>query len=167
MNTPDDMLILGKVSGVYGVKGWVKLFSHTSPRDNILSYSPIYLKRQNQWQAFTIESGKRHGKNVVAKIESINTREAAWDLIDTDIAIPKELLPKSDNEYYWADLEGMRVATSTGIELGTVEWLFDTGSNDVVVVKGDKEHLLPWTDEVILKVDMESSLITVDWDEDF
>ena len=165
----DKMIELGRVSGVYGVKGWVRIYSYTSPRDNILKYKRWYLKRRGEWQVCKLVGGRKHGKGVVAHIEGCNDRDLAAELMGSDIAISREQLPKTEpGEYYWSDLQGVRVETVDGVELGKIAGLFETGSNDVIVVNGDRERLIPFLlDDVVKSVDLDAGLMVVDWDPDF
>ena len=116
--------------------------------------------------------GKKQGKNIIARLDGINYRDEAEALIGTEIAVHQDQLEVlAENEYFWRDLIGLSVETLKGEKLGKIDWLFDTGSNDVVVVKDgerDKEHLLPYLFKDIIKsVDLERSLMIVDWDPDF
>ena len=179
MNNSDDYILLGKISGVHGIKGWVKVFSYTSPRVKITDYSQWYLKKSKDQSWGSLEAkklieGKEQGKNIIAKLDDINYRDEAEALIGTEIAIHKDQLEVlAENEYFWRDLIGLSVKTVEGDELGKIDWLFNTGSNDVIVIKdsnGDepKEHLLPYVfDDVIKSVDIEKSLMVVDWDPEF
>lgn len=163
------MLILGKVSGVYGVKGWVKLFSYTDPREGILDYKHCFLKIKGQWQATELMQGRKQGKGVVARIEGCDDRDQAYMLIGTEIAITNDQLAElAENEYYWKDLIGLKVINQDGIELGVVSSLMETGANDVLVVKGERERLIPFTQgATVQQVNLDQKLITVDWDPDF
>ncbi len=166
----DDYVIVGRVSGVYGVRGWVKVFSHTDPRDNITRYDPWYLATREGWQARSVEQGRAHGKTVIAKLEGIDDRNQAALLAGHDIAIRRDQLEAlAEGEYYWSDLIGLRVETPQGEMLGTVEYLMETGANDVLVVRGEsRKHLVPYIkDQVIRNIDLERGIITADWDPDF
>lgn len=123
----------------------------------------------SNWQQWKVKDGRLHGKGVVVKLEGCNDRDQAAALIGQDIAIErKDLPPAQQDEYYWTDLEGMKVLTVDGVNLGTISHLFETGANDVVVVKGDKERLIPYLrDQVIKKVDLDNAEMVVDWDPDF
>jgi len=95
-------------------------------------------------------------------------------LIGTEIAVHKDQLEVlAENEYFWRDLIGLSVETVEGVKLGKIDWLFDTGSNDVIVIKETegvetKEHLLPYVfGDVIKSVDLATSLMVVDWDPEF
>jgi 16S rRNA processing protein RimM len=163
------MVALGQVSGVFGVRGWVKVFSHTSPSSNILSYSPWYLGGDDGWEAFEVLEGQSHGKGLIVRLAGLQDREQAANLVGRVIAVDRAQLPEPEaGEYYWTDLQGLRVQTAEGVELGRVDHLFETGANDVLVVQGDRERLVPYIwGEVIRSVDLEAGLMVVDWDPDF
>jgi len=170
----DSMLVLGKVSGVYGVKGWVKLFSFTDPREGILDYKHCFLKESGskaggQWRALEITQGRKQGKGIVAKFEGCDDRDLAHMLIGSEIAITDDQLADlADDEYYWKDLIGLAVINQDDVDLGEVTGLMETGANDVLIVKGDRERLIPFTQGVaVLEVNLEDKQIKVDWDPEF
>ncbi len=164
-----DWVILGRVSGFFGLQGWVKVFSHTEPRHGIVRYSPIFLNHRDEWQPFKVEDGRAHGVGVVLKFKGYDDRDQAATLLHRDIAVRRiQLPPTTPGEYYWTDLQGLRVVTLEGMVLGTVSRLFATGSNDVLVVQGERERLLPFIrDQVVVDVDLEQRVLRVDWDPDF
>ena len=164
-----DWVVLGRVSGLFGVNGWVRVFSHTEPREGIIRYHPVFLKRQDEWREFRIEAGRAHGAGVVLKFAGCDDRGQAAALIPSDIAVHRaQLPPPAPGEYYWADLEGLRVVTLEGAELGVISHLLATGANDVVVVRGERERLLPFVrGQVVVEVNLEQRLLRVDWDPDF
>jgi 16S rRNA processing protein RimM len=168
--TDNELINVGEVSGVFGVKGWVKVFSFTQPRENILTYSPWILKKGKAIKSVKVLDGRRQGKLVVAALEGITDRDQAAELSGWKILINKEQLPATvSGEYYWVDLVGLRVVNHEGIELGTVDYLLETGANDVLVVKDNEtERLIPFIQpQTISKVDLDDGLIVVDWDADF
>ncbi len=164
-----ERIILGKIAGVYGVRGWVKIFSETQPKENIFSYSPWQIKLNGQWQVIKVVEGKPHGKGLVAHLESYDDRELAKQLNGAEIAIDKaQLQSPEEGEYYWADMMGLKVITLDGCELGQVDHLFETGANDVVVVKGERERLIPFVQgQYIIEIDFEAGVMRVDWDPEF
>jgi len=167
---------VGKLNGLFGVKGWLKVFSNTQPKENILTYSPWYLKRDGQWQEFKLLSGKSHGKGVIAHLDGCDDRDIAATLIGSEIAIRREqLATPASGEYYWNDLIGLSVKNLEDIELGKISSMLETGANDVIVVKGEKEatgkkreRLIPFVfEEVIQEINLEQGFMIVDWDAEF
>ena len=144
------------------------MYSFTRPREAILEYDRWFLKRQGEWHAAAISEGKRHGKSVIAHLEGVDDRDEAAALVDCDIAVDRAAMPAADDgSYYWADLEGLQVVRRDGTELGHVAYLMETGANDVLVVQGEHERLIPFVAEkVILDVDLDNGVISVDWDWD-
>ncbi len=170
MEQSSDYIHLGEISGVFGVKGWVKVFSHTMPRENIVKYKIWQLSSgEAVHQSIKVLNGRRQGKVIVAQLEGITDPDQARKLIGTEIVIAKEQLTKlKKGEYYWSELEGLAVVTATGVDLGKIAWLFETGNNDVLVVEGDRERYIPYiADDVIISVDLKSSKMVVDWDPEF
>ena len=165
----EALLELGKISGVFGVKGWVKVYSYTDPREGITNYSPWRVKLKGQWREYTVEAGQRQGKTVIAKLESIDDRDQAMLLSGGLIAIRSDQLqPLAEGEYYWHQLEGLQVVNLQGVELGIVDHMMETGANDVMVVKGDRERLIPFTQgHTVELIDLDEGVITVDWDPEF
>ena len=161
-------VVLGRVSGVYGVKGWVRLYSYTDPRDAILGYEGLLENRGDDWQAVRVEEGKLHGKGVIARFAGIEDRDQAAAYIGADLAVRRGSLPEpSEGHYYWADLEGLEVVHRDGRVLGRVDYLIETGANDVLVVTGEREVLVPFViGSVILDVDLSAGRIRVDWEWD-
>lgn len=144
------------------------MFSYTDPREAILEYESWLLGHQGVWRPARVAEGQRHGKTVVARIDGFDDRDQAATLIGAEIGVPREALPEAEaGHYYWSDLEGLRVVRSDGSELGVLAYLLETGAHDVMVVKGEREQLVPFVkDEVVLDVDLEKGVITVDWDWD-
>ncbi|MBK1694759.1 ribosome maturation factor RimM [Chromatium weissei] len=165
--TDQTRIVIGRIAGVYGLKGWVKVISETAPPEGILSYSPWLIGTDVQVRK--VAESKLHGKGLIVRLEGSHDRDTAARLVGNDIAVTRaQLPPPHADEFYWFDLEGLSVITSEGVMLGHVDHLFSTGVNDVLVIKGEREHLLPfaWGD-VIKDVDFESKRIEVDWDPDF
>lgn len=162
-------VVVGEVSGVFGVRGWVRVFSHTDPRENILHLSPWYLGGPGGWAACRLVEGRSHAKGIVVRIEGCDDRDQAATLVGKQIAVDRaQLPPPAEDEIYWADLEGLRVSNLEGIELGVVDHLFSTGANDVLVVRGSRERLIPFVwDEVVREVALDRRELRVDWDPDF
>jgi 16S rRNA processing protein RimM len=161
-------IIVGRFGKPFGIKGWIKVNSFTDPPENILLYDPWLISLDENWKEIEVEDSKMQGQNIIAKLVNCNTPEEAKAYTHKDIAISRSQLPKLEqDEYYWTDLEDMSVLNTQGIELGKVVHFIATGANDVMVVKGEKEHLVPYIDSVIISVDQEKRVIIVDWDESF
>ncbi|MEA1888801.1 MAG: ribosome maturation factor RimM [Pseudomonadota bacterium] len=164
-------ITLGKIVGVFGVKGWVKVFSETRPREQIFKYSPWTLELNGSVVEIKVLDGRVQGKGLVASLDGVKDCDAAGKLVGAEISIPQQVLPAAGiDEYYWSQLAGLNVENAQGVNLGRVTGLFETGANDVMVVKGgkvDKEHLIPFTEFAVIDVDLDNEKIVVDWDPDF
>lgn len=161
-------VLLGKIVGVFGVEGWVKVHSYTEPRDNLFRYRPWILVSAGGERTLDKPKGRAQGQGLVAKLPGIDDRDAAAALVGAEILVDRAQLPKAkEGEFYWSDLEGIEVRLEDGTVLGKVSHLFATGANDVVVVRGDRERLLPYTGDVIRRVDLEAGVLVVDWDPEF
>jgi len=163
------MVVVGRIVGAYGVRGWIRIHSDCSPREAILGYSPWYLDDDGGWEKVGLREGRQLGKSVIALLEGIGDRDVAGRLLGRQIAVRRDQLPALESgDYYWTDLEGLRVETSEGETLGTVHHLFETGANDVMVVRGERERLIPYVwEQVVRKVDTAAGIIVVEWDPDF
>lgn len=167
--------MLGRIHGLFGVRGWVKVYSHTAPPENILAYPRWLVGGDGDWRPMRLVDGRVHGKGLVALLaeeehgEPVADRDAAAALVGREIAVPRDSLPPlPEGEYYWADLIGLRVINRGGVELGAVEHVTDTGAHGVLVVAGDRERLIPFvTGEIVDEVDLAAGTIAVDWQPDW
>ncbi len=160
-------VILGKITAVQGVRGWLKVFSDTRPSLNIFEYQPWTLKRNtSEMQTVRVVDHQQAGKKLLAKFDGVDDRDAAQALVGFDITVDVAVLPKLENEYYWRDLIGLTVRNTQGVELGNIIELMETGSNDVLIVKDreGKSLAIPWLTEVVIEVDIDQSMILVDWE---
>ncbi len=179
MTTKQSNLInVGRITTVHGVKGWVKIHSDTAPKENILQYQPWWLKTRHGVKAVEIDEGQVHGQGLIAHIKGVDDRDLAREYCQVDIAIERAQFPDLETgEFYWHQLEGLSVTSEyegQTYKLGSVTRLMETGANDVLVVKGQadsidqKERLIPYLpDQVIRSVDLESREMTVEWDPEF
>ena len=164
----EKKLLVGKINGFFGLQGWVKVFSYTKPRVNILSYSPWSIDVDGELQKIEINNGREQSKTIVVHIKGIDTREDSQKFIGKDIYIDKEQLPKlKKGEYYWHELIGFEVFNQNKEKLGLVDYFVETGSNNVLVVKGKKEHWIPYIEPYLVSVDSINKVVSVDWDKDF
>jgi 16S rRNA processing protein RimM len=167
-----EPVVLGRISGLYGVKGWIRVCSYTEPREALLDYSHWLLRAKDGWTEKAVAEGRRQGKSLVARFADTEDRDAAAEWIGADIAVSRESLPAvGQGEFYWADLEGLQVRHRDGRILGRVVRMLATGANDVMVVQSageaKQEILIPFVPEMyILKVDVAAGIIDVDWEWD-
>lgn len=167
--TDQRRVVLGKIGGLYGVRGWVKLWSFTDPVENLLDYAELEVNRDGRWETLRLAEGRRQNEALVARFAGYADRDQAALLVGAELAVDRGRLPTPGaGEYYWADLVGLRVITTEGVDLGVVENMMATGANDVMVVKGDRERLLPFLPgRCVNEVDLAGGRIVVDWDPDF
>ena len=133
----------------------------------ILQYQPWLLGEDRK--PVTIVDGRKQGKGIAALLPGFENREQAASLVGTQLFVGRDQLPETDkDEYYWSDLEGLEVKTTHGELLGRVERLIETGANDVLVIRGNREHLVPFIQgQYVTRVDLEDGTIEVDWDPEF
>lgn len=161
--------MLGRITGAFGVRGWLKVMSFTDPVEQILDY-PTWradLPRAGRRELRPLE-GRRHGKGLVVRFEGIDDRDAAIALGRLDVWVERRELPAlKKDEYYRADLVGFEVVNLQGQALGRVDHFLDMPANAVMVVAGLREHWLPLGPDQVFRVDLEHGRITVDWDPEF
>jgi 16S rRNA processing protein RimM len=166
--TPQDVIELGQIAGLWGVRGWVKVHSFTRDREDIFAYRTWLLGNGGEPRAYELVNGRRQGAGLVAELSGIQDRDQAADLIGKRIYVPAAQLPAlPPGEYYWHQLQGLVVVTRDGAELGHVDHMLETGANDVMVVRGERELLIPYTAQVVRSVDLEARRMEIDWDADY
>jgi 16S rRNA processing protein RimM len=162
----DNWVQVGRVSGVHGIKGWIKVHSYTQPRDNVTRLPSWVLEHGGSRREAKVEAGRSQGKNVLVKLIGIDDRDAALALVGAEIEVSRAVLPPcAPGEFYWADLEGLSVRNEAGESLGRVDHLIATGAHDVLVLEGDGSKLIPFVvGEVVKNVDLAAGVLIVDWD---
>ena len=170
-NAPERRILLGRVLGAFGVRGEAKLESWTDPRSAIFRYQPwIVRSPQGAERELRGVKGRDSGKYLIASFPDVLDRDAVEAMRGTEIYVPRSALPPPQpGEFYWVDLEGLRVVTVDGVDLGTVTHLFSTGANDVLVARDDeRERMIPFVrPQYVTRVDFDAGVVTVDWDPDF
>jgi len=167
------MVVMGRIVAPYGVFGWLKVVPDTEAFDGLFDYDSWWLGKGDDWREYQVETAKVHNDVLVVKLAGIDDRDAAFACKGKQVAVPREQLPEpGDNEYYWSDLIGLNVKNQQGVDFGSIIDVFETGANDVLVVKKDdasknEEKLLPFIAAVVLEVDLEAKTMLVDWDEEF
>lgn len=164
----DSLICVGYILGAQGIQGWVRVFSNTSPRENIVGYSPWLIERGGELKPVEIQ-GRLQGKNVLAKMEGIENRTQADELSGCKLYINPEQLPRLEaGDYYWTDLIGLKVENLASEPLGIVAAMMETGAHDVMVLSGERERLIPFVmDEIVTEVDLEKRRLVVDWSPEF
>lgn len=170
----DELIVLGKIFSVHGVRGEVKVYSFTDPLDNVLDYPRWTLTRDGEVKQVEVASGRVQGKFLVVKLKGLDDRNVARTYAGFEIRVPESELPElEEDEFYWHQLEGLSVINQDGQLLGKVDHLLETGANDVMVVKpctgslDDRERLLPYTEQCVQAIDLDAGEMRVDWDADF
>ena len=166
MANPNAKIVVGKLGASYGIRGWLRMQSYTQEPDAIFEYLPWTLGRAKvdvepvEW--------RRAGMQFAVKLTGVDSPEAARDWTGLEISVSASQLPALANgEYYWSQLQGMQVMNTSGVDLGSVQSLIETGANDVMVVVGERERLIPYVDSVVHTVNMPDRTIVVDWDPDY
>ncbi|HBF46703.1 MAG TPA: ribosome maturation factor RimM [Shewanella frigidimarina] len=176
MSSNQELVVLGKLGSSHGIKGWLKITSYTDSVEGIFDYSPWLIKEQGVWREVKVAQWRFQGKAVVAELEGVATREHAQMLTNCEIAImPEQMKDLDDSEFYHRDLIGCEVANINGYNMGIVDQIVETGSNDVLLIKanakdafGKAERMIPFVPEQFIKqVDLQGKQILVDWDPDF
>lgn len=170
MKDPTRRILIGRIHGAFGVRGELKLESFTDPQGNLVRYQPWLLRDlQGREREVTGAKARPGGRGLVGTIPGIEDRDAAEALHGAELYVLRSALPPPrDGEFYWIDLEGMKVANLEGIEFGSVSHVFSNGANDVLVVRGDRERMIPWLrPDYVRELDFESGRILVDWDAEF
>lgn len=167
MTKSPTTIVVGKIGAPFGVRGWVSVNSYTDPTNNILNYTDhLLIADKSGWQPLVVTDYKAQSKKIVMQLKGCDDRDQAALLTGSEIAIEKQHLPKSnDKETYWHDLVGCNVINTQNQDLGTINHLFETGANDVMVTTGERERLIPFT--AITTTDLANKIITVEWDADF
>ena len=163
-------ILLGRVHGAFGVRGELKLESFTDPANAIFGYQPWILRdAQGRERELADARGRVTAKGIVATFPDVADRDAAEALRGSEVWVPRSALPPPNaGEYYWVDLEGLRVVNREGVDFGRVSHIFSTGANDVLVAEGDRERMIPFLQpDYVVSIDFEAGVVTVDWDPDF
>ena len=163
---------IGYIQGLFGIKGWLRVFSYCRPKEQILQYTAWQLHINSHEKSFSLEQGKEHGAGIIVKLAGIDTRTQADTLNKATIWVPvSDLALLSDDEYYWYQLIGLHVETIEGQLIGKIDQLMETGANDVLVVTNDtdkRQILIPYIrGEVVKQVDLDQKLMIVDWQIDY
>ena len=170
---PDETILVGKISGLLGVRGWMKVCSWMRPPQQIFDFRSWWLSREGADEAdsrvcYEVLAGRSHGKGLVVQLQHCENRDQAAELVSRQIYVATDEFPcLADGEYYWHQLIGLEVKNQQQVVLGVVKELLETGANDVLVISGERQRLLPYIPSVVLAIDLANRQIKVDWDPDF
>ncbi len=159
---------MGRIVAPFGIRGWVKIQPFTEEIDGLLDYPAWYVGRGDDWREVAVLESEGHHQIVVARLAGCNDRDAAAALKGREVGVLRGALPETaENEYYWSDLIGLEVVNVQGEALGKVADVLETGANDVLVVEGERERLIPFVKQVILDVDLAAGRVSADWGADY
>ena len=166
-----DIVVLGRLADPYGIRGWLRLHAFG---DDPLSWAEMpvwWIAREGEpWRECKLLGLKAHGNGIVVLLEGVVDRNSAEAMKGVLVGAPRDVLPETDDdEFYWTDLIGLEVVNTSGERLGKVAGLIETGASAVLRVVADDhaERLLPFVEAVVLAVDREAGLISVEWGSDW
>ena len=160
-----DLILLGKIAGTHGIKGQLKVVSYSGERENFLSLSSVVLKElSGATGTFVVAAVSIQGKKVLLTLESFADINTAARFVGREVYAHQDQLPQlAADEYYWYQLEGLKVMTLKDELLGTLTSFIPTGSNDVyVVTSGDREYLIPAVEDIVVEIDLAAGIMKVD-----
>ncbi len=162
------MVVMGRIIAPFGIRGWLKIKTFTEAPDALVDFPVWWLNTADGWREHKLAEWEMHSKGLVALLENVADRTAAEMLKGIEVGVPRELLPDTRGKtFYWADLVGLEVVNKQNESLGKIDSLLETGANDVLVVKGNVERLIPYVDEIIIDIDLDAKRVTVDWQLDY
>ena len=159
---------MGRIAAPFGIKGWVKVQPFSEDPGTLMDFESWRIGRGAEQTHYTVETVQDHGNAMVAKLEGIDDRDKAYALRGMEVSVARSSLPPpAEDEFYWSDLVGLTAVNREGVELGKVDSLMETGAHDLLVIKGKREHLIPFVAQFVGKVDVVGGQIEVDWGEDY
>ena len=161
----NDWVVIGRFGRVHGIKGFIQVHSFTDPLDNIFEYQPWYINLKKTWCPIKIHQEQMNGHKYLVHVENYMTREEASFLTNLEIAVPRHVLPELQDEFYHHDLIGLKVYNDQQEYLGEITDIFVTGGNDVMVISGVSQYLIPLVMDVFVEsIDIKNHQIFVHWD---
>jgi 16S rRNA processing protein RimM len=161
------VVVLGRIGAPFGVQGWVKVSSFTDPPEGIAGYRDWQLVRAGSTERRTVLEWKRAGRAVAVRLAGVDSRDAAQALTGCDVQVDRaELPPTPPGQYYWHDLVGLEAKNRDGVLLGRVEAVLEMPAHPVLVLRGERERLVPLVPERLVAVDLGAGRVTLDWHPD-
>jgi 16S rRNA processing protein RimM len=161
----DTFLLIGRIVGVHGLKGILKVHSYAESPDVFCAGSLIFLKKEDDRSlSYSITMAKPHKRTVLLSLDGVSTVDMAKELVGAGLFLERTQLPElEEGTYYWHDIVGLSVFAIDEEYLGQVDSIIPTGSNDVLVVKNsDREILIPALESVVLEIDFKSKMMRID-----
>jgi 16S rRNA processing protein RimM len=159
------LIHVGFVGAPFGVRGWVKLRSHTDPPERLLEHRSLQIGLNDGWVEYRIEERGRSGGVPTAKLAGVENRDQAAALRGAKIGVPRAELPKpADKDFYRADLIGCEVVNLQGAALGAVQYFVESAAQTLMVVRGERDHWVPAVPQHLRRVDLAARRVVVDWD---
>ncbi len=163
---PSALIQLGFVGAPFGVRGWIKLRSHTDPPERLLEHRDLVLSQGGVWQNYRIEASGRSGGALTVKLAGVENRDQAQALRGAQVCVPRsELPPRDDRDFYRADLIGCEVVNLDGTRLGNVQHFVESPAQVLMVVRGTREFWIPAVPQHLRRVDLQARRVVVDWNE--
>jgi 16S rRNA processing protein RimM len=163
---PSALIQLGFVGAPFGVRGWIKLRSHTDPPERLLEHRSLVLGQGSVRQSYRIEASGRSGGALTVKLAGVDNRDQAQALRGAQVCVPRSELPeRDDRDYYRADLIGCEVVNLDGISLGSVQHFIESPAQVLMVVRGTREFWIPAVPQHLRRVDLQARRVVVDWNE--
>lgn len=164
----DDLVVMGRIAVPYGVKGWMKIQTFSELLDTLADYAEWYIKRGKDWQVYTVAEARVQSRFLVAALVGITDRDQALALKGCEVAVKRDSLPEApEGEYYWSDLVGLNVVNLRGDAFGVIEQILEAGAHDVLEVRGERKHLIPFVGQIVRHVDLAAGTVQVDWELDY
>jgi 16S rRNA processing protein RimM len=158
------LIQLGFVGAPFGVRGWIKLRSHTDPPERLLDHRTLLIGRGSVWQNYRIEASGRSGGALTVKLAGVEDRDQAQALRGAEVCVPRSELPqRDDKDFYRADLIGCDVVNLEGLDLGIVQHFIETPAQVLMVVRGTQEFWIPAVPQHLRRVDLQQRRVVVDW----
>jgi 16S rRNA processing protein RimM len=163
---PSALIQLGFVGAPFGVRGWIKLRSHTDPPERLLEHRILVLGQGSVWRNYRIEASGRSGGALTVKLAGVENRDQAQALRGAQVCVPRSELPQREiRDFYRADLIGCEVVNLDGISLGNVQHFIESPAQVLMVVRGIREFWIPAVPQHLRRVDLQARRVVVDWNE--
>ena len=161
--TADNLILMGKIAATHGIKGQLRIVPYSGMVDNLLLCKSLLVRDAKGGLAqYAVTSATVHGKKLLVTLEGFSGINQVLHFVGSEVLLTKEQLSEpEEGEYYWNDLIGMKVMTADGVNLGILESIIETGSNDVyVAVLNGREYLIPALSDTV-SIDVHAKTMTV------